>query len=553
MMILINNLIMHMDRTRTPWPIELNTHPGFKGKKTVAPTERLDNNPNKELTPERLEEIATESFKNPKEARETILEHARVKPIENFDGGNVFYMWLNKSCPVGCEFCFFRSPAKEKKSPDTEITDEGIDKLVQFSLDGTLDKFVVSGGGEPFQKRKKVYELAKRIKTDLFVIVTSGFWSRTESSTNHCLSELLENAKQNPYQPTTVVRLSLDQGHLEKLSKGEGFRYVKNIIDWFSKNAPDDPKFKFLIHTMEGDKTVEELLAELEIAEKVDKGEHLTRSSQVRLKNGLKFGIEYSQIFDSNPHVDIHDAERVGQNNQTFRDFITYRRKGNMSIQFHGDDPKGVYYLLLYDGTTIIWGATSPDIETSIYEDGYQQMMKKNVDDVLTLANLEKGPCHMQDIVSEVNPTAVSRAVGVGLRDFYARLLWEEDTTRLYASVRVLQEYVAEGRIKNDEIQKWPQQLQALVSLDKEKLQKVCLESPYTIVQQYLADPNVSAEKLTALYRLVALGHYAMTPEKMRELVAAAEIDEGIKKIFKEAIEVRSHVKATEETDFQID
>lgn len=517
----------------TPWPIELHQHPGFKKERNKKTNESPETNDSEEnFTPERAKENAAECFEQPAEFREMVLEHVQVSPKEKLDGGNVFYMWLNKTCPVNCEFCFFKSPKKVEKSSETEITDEGIEKIIKFTEDAKLDKFVISGGGEPMKSTKKVNELTKQVAAETFVIVTSGFWAKTESSTDKCLSKLLESSQDNPHQPTTFVRLSLDSGHLEKLSKDKSFGYVNNIINWFSKNATNNQKFKFLIHTMEGDKTAENLLAELPIKARQDKNDYLKRSTQIQLQNGLNFCIEYSQVFESDVEIDLHDKEKANYNNETFRDFITHRRNGNMSLQFHGEDPKGAYFLLLYDGTTMIWGATTPDNEASIYKNNYQEMMEKNYDDILTLASIEKGPCYVQDIVAETNPFAVSRAVGSGQRDFYPRLLWEEDKTRLYASIRMIQEYAAEGRIKKETIEKWPTKLRALISLDKEELKALYTESPHTIIDQYLADPNLSAEKLIVLHRLVTLGHYAVTPEKMREQIINSKIPDDIKETF---------------------
>lgn len=516
----------------TPWPIELEQHPSFKKDREKIESKFSEN---EELTPEQKHEIAVECFKQPALFREMILENVRIPAKVKFDGGSVLYMWLNKTCPVGCEFCFYKSPKKENKPSANELTEEGVDNVINFTNDAKLDKLVLSGGGEPMLDIEKVNKLAKQIKTESFVIATSGFWAKTELNTDKYLSQLLESSRENLHQHTTFIRLSLDSGHLEKLSRGKGFEYVKNIINWFSKNVPNDLKFKLLIHTMDEETTVENLLNELSVTERIDRNDNARRSTQIQLRDGLNFGIEYSKVFDSNPLIDLKDENKETYHDEIFReftDYLTYRRGGNMSLQFHGKNPKGLYFLLTYDGTTTIWGATPPDNETSIYKDDYQETVKKNLNDILTLGSLEKGPLYMQDIVSEINSNAVSRAVCIGLRDFYSRLLWEEDTTRLYVSIRVIQEYINEGRVEKETIDKWPKQLQALVSLDKETLKSICLESSYTIVDQYLTDPQLSAEKLATLYKLVDLGHYVITPEKMIEIVSNSKIDSKIKQDF---------------------
>lgn len=530
-----------MEKRVTPWPIELNQHPGFKKSKSEIETQI---NTDEELTPEKIHKIALESFNQPDRFRKMILDNVHTFPKENLSGKNVFYMWLNKTCPVGCEFCFFQSPKNAEKTKDNEITDEGLDKIIQFAKDAKLDKFVVSGGGEPMVSIEKINKLVKNIESNILVIVTSGFWAKSEQSTDKNLSRLLASSNENTNQPETFIRLSLDSGHLEKLSKDKSFGYVHNIINWFSENASKDSKFKFLIHAMEGDETVENLLSELPIDKRGDEGGYLKRITKIQLKNGLNFSIEYSQIFDSNTEVDLSDKEKSKENKKTFIDFIKYKRNGNMSLQFHENNPKGAYFLTLYDGTNMIWGATSPDSETSIYEDGYQETMKKNYDDILSLGTLEKGSCYIQEIVSEVNPTAVSRSVGMGIRDFYSRLLWEEDTTRLYGSVRIIQDYIKEERFTADDIKKWPQEIKALVSLDREELKDFYRNSPRTIVHQYLEDDKLSSNKLIALYKLVSLGHYAISKDQMVKIVKESKIDQLIKDEFLNNLNKDMHLNA---------
>lgn len=517
---------------KTPWPIELGTHPfGTKHHENEEENEQSRLPDQEELEGKSKMEIAKECFNNPEIYRDWILEHVTVEPKEKFDGGSVFYMWLNKVCPVGCEFCFFKSPAKVENKAEEEITEEGIERIIQLTKDGQIDKLVVSGGGEPIKSRKKVNELARGANVKDLFVVTSAYWSKTRSGTDRVLSELLANTEENPNQSVTSVRVSLDQGHLERLAKDGSFQYVQNIVDWFSENAPNNPRFKLFFHTMDGDQTIENFLAQLQIR---SRGERQNNKTRISLENNFSFGVEYTYTFFASPFVNLKDEKEQTRNDQTFKEFLANKRGGNMSLSFHGEnEPKGVYYLTLYDGTTIIWGATTPDNERSIYKDDYASIMQKNLKDIVTLGILERGQFHLQDLVSEINPKAVERAVGVGLRDFYVRLLLEEDTTRLYVSVRLIQECVAEGRITKEDQEAWPEQLKIMVAMSAKELKESCLASKYDIVQQYLKDPAVSAEKLVALYTRVALGHYTIKPEEMFRAVAESDIDPVIKEDFR--------------------
>ena len=464
-------------KKETPWPIETCDHP-FGTRKKEEPVKDKCKLSDKLLPCEGLsaEKIASKCFENPRLYRDIFLEKVSIRPLENLEGGSVFYMWLNKVCPVGCEFCFFNSPVtcKEQDPAETEITNEGIKNIIKLTKDGKIEKMVISGGGEPMMNIEKVNALASQVNVESLTVVTSSYWSRNVEKTNKYLSSLKASGEINPSHPKLVVRLSLDKFHLGRLAGGKGFEYINNVINWFTTNAKNDPNFSLLIHTMEGDKTVEELLSTLSTETVVEDNRYLNRKTSVVMKEGLTFKIEYSQIFDSNPHVDLRDQAKQIKNQDTFKDFLKHRRNGNMSLSFHGENkPKGLFFLLLYDGTVEVWGASAPDVETSIYKDDYRSIMDKNLKDVITLTSLEKGPFYMQNIVAEVDSQAVTRAVGAGLRDFYARLLMEEDALRLYVSIRLIQEYLIEGRIKEDEVKSFPTQLQVMINLDKEKLKEI--------------------------------------------------------------------------------
>lgn len=386
--------------------------------------------------------------------------------------------------------------------------------------------------------RGKVYELVKRAKSETIVLVTSSYWSKNADKANEILTTLLKCQQENPNQPETIVRISLDVEHFDNLSRGRGFGYLQNVVNWFQQNTANNPKFKLLFHSLQGDPTTEQLLETLPVAGRKQKGRELEPETEVTLDSGLVFDVEYSQSFDADPNMDLHDRPRIQRNVQTFQDFVAKRRNGNIAVVSNGPHAKkGVDYLTFYDGTLEIWGASAPDAETSIYTDDYDETMTKSLNDIITLANLEKGTTHLLDLVNEVNPKAAERAQAIGLRDFFMRLLMEEDTTRLYVSVRLMQEYIAEGKINETQINAWPSELRDLARMDTAVLQKACVESPYTIVQQYLADPELTVEKLLALRKRVALGHYAVTVEQMHREIMASTIDPSLKVAFEKGVE----------------
>lgn len=486
-----------------------------------------------------LQEFLAACFRRPQVYRDMALQYGRVRPLETFEGDSTFYVWLNKLCPVGCDFCFFQSgPLDKGRSNRTDITSDGIQRLLQYLRDGNFGKLIITGGGEPMMKKCEVNELVAKADVARVVIVTSSYFSNNIKGANCVIDELVASAESNPRRPQLVIRLSLDHDHLERLAKDNGFQYVHNLIAALARYK-NHPQIKFLIHTVEGDSTVNQLLLELDIIDEVDYGRKMSASTiskdlhTVTLRNGFSFDIERSNLFASDTEVDLTESGGPADHNiAEFRNFLECRRTGNMSIAFHRTGPKGLYQLLLYDGTIFNWGATAPDVEPSLYEHTHAQAHAMNLNDPLTLGILEKGTLHRDDIVGEVNSTAVRRAGGVGLRDFHARLLLEEDTTRLYATIRYLQIYIAERRISAEEMADWPPQLLAMVKARPEQLIEACRRSGRTIVHQYLEDPGLTVDSLMLLYSRLQLGHYDVSQDEMVTLVRDSAIDYGVKSDF---------------------
>ncbi len=551
-----------MTPSLTPWPIEKHSHPinsladqrgmhrsaleivdgktdDLTGPLSIARSDfrLLSEVASFAENPDLLEsrQFVEMCFKHPQIFRDSILRHARVEASESFKGKGTFYVWLNKACPVGCDFCFFRSPAKAQ----TEITsgDEGIGKLIKFINDAGMERLFISGGGEPMMKADDVNRIAREVDVDRIILVTSAFFGLKKDGATKAVNGLRDGLAANPNAPAMTLRLSLDSGHIEKLgARGKGgFSYVHHLLEALQETAPDgnDP-ISFLIHTMMGDETVERLLAELPVKSRVDSGPEFKRRTHVILEGGFEFDIEYSQLFQSNTDIDMDSAE-AEFNIAAFNDYVRYRANGNMTLAHnahadsHQDGPHGVDWLVLYDGTATHWSSTVPDNEPSIYRDTYDKAMQRHLDDVITLALLEKGTFYRDDIVAEVSPKAVARARAIGLRDQYPRVLFEEERIRLYASVRIVQDYVEEGRITDEQISQWPPMLQALIKAPRNLLANVCEQSSHDILDQYLVDPTIGFQKLMNLYKMVRLGHYDLTPTQMLERVLASNISRTVK------------------------
>lgn len=550
-----------MQKSLTPWPIETHSHPlsslhvqreangpvldyieGMGAEtETVVDDNRKDWAILSKLVastdPESLghEALSQLCFTYPQIFRDSILRHVRVESRESFRGKGTFYVWLNKSCPVGCDFCFFKSPSKAQ----TEIPsgDEGIGKLITFINDAGMERLFLSGGGEPMMKSPDVNRIAREVDVDKIVLVTSAFFALKDTVAYKRVMDLRDSLDANPHSPVMTLRLSLDSGHLEKLGakSNGGLRYVHNLIAAIRDTSPsENDKISFLIHTMMGDKTVEKLLGELTIKSRVDSGSEFRRRTHLVLEDGFEFDVEYSQLFCADTNVDMNGHEAT-HNIHAFEDYVEHRANGNMTLSHnaHADDDqvvaKGVDWLTLYDGTVTHWSSTVPDNEPSIYSDTFEGAMQRHMNDVIALALLENGTFYRDNIVAEASPKAVERARAIGLRDQYPRVLMEEEKIRLYASLRIIQDFIKDGRITEAQMVEWPPVLRALVNTPQPVLVQACKESNHDILAQYLVNPNLEFDHLTKLYKMVRLGHYDITPVEMLKRILTSDISYTIK------------------------
>lgn len=59
-----------------------------------------------------------------------------------------------------------------------EFSDYGFEKFINFLNASNNGYLLISGGGEPFEKKEYIFQTIKRAKTDRIVIVTSGLWAK---------------------------------------------------------------------------------------------------------------------------------------------------------------------------------------------------------------------------------------------------------------------------------------------------------------------------------------------------------------------------------------
>ncbi len=540
---------VHSSEQTNIWPVEIDRHPGFRDRSVPEwpvefygfrqPDPRLiaqnlvtslgvvmeptlvPETPIARIFPPKL--LAHMAFDNgAKFFRSIIRDRIRIKPESRFDGESIMCAWPTKFCPVGCDFCFFASPRSEKDRAQSEWTAEGVEKLVEFLEKANMGELRIAGGGEPFLKMPILCRLLEAAKAKEINLVTSGVWAKKEATAEKKMDLLHEHLDKNPHSPKVQIRLSFDRDHFDKISKDGTFTYALNMINTYRRKYLDDDSFRFVIHTMKDDSLIEEFLAELPVASRTPVPEK--RRELITLEDGFTFTVKYAKVFYSDRSVDLNDTPVVERNVGIFdHDVQNEQHLGNFAVVPGKDGQRGLNFSLHYNGALFGYGASSPDNEASLYEDTYEEVLDKLFGDVLSLAVLEKGNEYRDDIIAEVNPLAVVRAKAMGIRDGYSRVSLEEERTRMYVSIRILQDYIQEGRVSAEEMESWLSSIKSLVGLSKEQLIAAYRASSCNIVAQYLTCPHLNFDDLVLLYELVQRGHYDVRSEEMISQVNAAK------------------------------
>lgn len=476
-------------------------------------------------------QTARKAFSDPQPVRDRILRQVRIRHegTEEFSNRPSVYVFPTRFCPVGCTFCYFASPMGKQKTRENAFDDEGTEKFIAFTQDANPAGIVVSGGGDPFVELDKVVKIVSEARADKITLVTSAFWARSPDKVKEVLRRLSEAVKRNPHAPEVILRLSIDEFHKIRVP----LKCHANIIKAFSEEYLGQEKFRLMVHSLRGDGAMTELEGLLQSSDYglpvTSRGDVDEISSEIVLDNGLQVKVRRVDIFNANQEIDLNNITlpQVDANFRAFARKNTYKAtRGDgrimMGIQTNARGEDALDFLINYDGLMEVWASSMPDNRSNMYEETYGEFREKALTDVITLAELEKGIQYVKDLVYEVNPIAMDRAIAINIPDWFSRLAFEESKTRLYVSVRILQDYVKAGRVSRVEQAAWPKEVRELVSLDPDQLRQLYHESDYGIVNQYLERPDVSVEDLARLYKMIMRNHYDVTTAQAREAILSS-------------------------------
>lgn len=471
--------------------------------------------------------IANTAFANPQHFRNMLLQHCIIAPAKKFTGKTFICVSLTRFCPVGCKFCFFKS-APVYKTPTIEdaFSNENLVNFINFANNINLGYLLISGGGEPMLQRDAIIELIEKITSERIVLVTSANWAKTMRQAESYVADIDAALARRKSETMVTIRVSCDVDHNSSI----GYEPVINLIRLFEKNYKNHPHLELKLHGLTDDPSIDivinRLSNEYTITRNIDQHTRISDGKSV-IKivpkqeilsfNDYVVPVGYAKIFYSNLKVDLY--KDVSKSIEVYQEDLFISEDGNSSVVGNINGEQGLDFWVNYNGNVTTWGNQFLDNLLNVHEDSHLDIINKTLQDPAALSFIEKGANYRDKIVNEVNNIAVIRSKSVNIRDYTGALMFDEARTRLYYTVRVIQDYIAEGRVSQLQLELLPNEVLELISCSKDTLYQTYQDSSYTIVEQ-ITNQEFNKHVVKDHLEWIKLGHYKLTDMQVNKLLA---------------------------------
>lgn len=181
----------------------------------------------------------------------------RLIIILKFDGKSFICVFFTKRCRAGCKFCFFKSNNKKLNdiNESYEMSDYGFERFLKFVNESNNGYLLISGGGEPFEKKEYVFKTVESAISDKIVIVSNGLWAKEYEEAKEIIDKLYMSLSNRIEKTDVTLRISIDAFHAKQF----GIEPYENIIKIFENDYLKKSNFHLKIHTIMSDDTVYKL------------------------------------------------------------------------------------------------------------------------------------------------------------------------------------------------------------------------------------------------------------------------------------------------------
>ena len=461
---------------------------------------------------------AVNVFSSPQTYRQALIQEMSQPPRADLFRALNVYVFPTKFCPVGCAHCYFQSPRPDGRPGSNAFTDETVSKLTDLFSAAGVGKLVVTGGGDPLMNRTATLRLLRESKATQLVLHTSGFWGTTPEAAERILSDIFTAFEENKQASQCTLRLSVDEFHAAVPDHS-----LLNVIEaYLARTAEFSSRgFDLAIHTIEGDRRFRGFAAD--IAARHGGALRQTDSGaveSVELPNGVRIAVTNAPLMPANAMPDMRDSARVDASVQAF----DRGRVPHPAIVTTSDGDKKAVLVVHEDGASEIWNSGPPDHLPNINTLSKEKFLEA-FGELIYSASMARGALYIESLTEEADPHAVRRAKSIASATYFNKNLLAEAGTRLYVSIRIIQDRLASGELTWDgALNRLPPELQRAIRLPREDLVELLRQSERSIIDDYLEDPAMTVEKLAELESVLRLGHFSADVNALRRKVETASI-----------------------------
>jgi hypothetical protein len=411
-------------------------------------------------------------------------------------------------------------PAKGGMS-DGRLDATDFTRLRDFVADADTELLQITGGGEPLLELDFVLGMIREYRARRMLLNTAGLFASSPQRSADVIHAIYTAYRSNPASGSFIFRLSVDAFHLRTVKKEKLLNVVRLFRENFSEFSANG--FILKLHTMVGDSSVEELLEPL--------GDDIQRMgpTEVRFKDGSVVAIGHAPLMLSNSRPDLSDVSGTDVAVKVFDEV-----RDPIPGLFMDDDLNlGLCFLVHENGDVELWNTTPADNLKNIRTSDFGEVRHSVLSDVIQVCALERTASYVEALAAEVDPLSVRRAKAIGSATLLNRRIFSEARLALYVSVRIIQNYLADGRLAEADLEGLGEDTRALIGSPRERLQELYRSSEYDVVEQLLDRAGTNARDLLDLHGQLRLHHFDIPPAVMVErLVRDDRLGDEVKREF---------------------
>ena len=378
-------------------------------------------------------------LRSPIEARARIIA-SNIRYDTPYYLASHIHVYLTGRCNIACDHCIFSSEMTNSLSK-ASLTHVEVELASKYISESKATKLTISGGGEPFLEPKELFFLLSNTSTRFVEIDTAGYWAQTKGSTVQIFKQISRTIQANPHRPKLILRVSADRFHRSAPDPVPLANYVNIIQVWLEDNWGFDLGLRGLL--LDDDDTA--LLIANAVGGLI---EPVTEwNKRLLLPGGKRIPLTFNVMrFEGKGRKFAHDLSDSTMRIENYFKPIQ-NENGDLVLGMTVNDlaygsfyrTNGLNIGINFDGFISIYASSSPDMCVSLQETDYQQSIKHFYKDPITHLLLSRGIYALTRIVSEIDSRTVQRALRKNHFGSLVNDLLENETIRLYATIRCLQ------------------------------------------------------------------------------------------------------------------